>query len=233
MKYFKKTIALAITATLLIAGSGLTKPEIQTKEAKMPPKEKEAPAPQEAEAAETLTVKSCREPVSRGEKRPGPIPREEIENTQVGEEKKQEARIYNIPLAEDLQEYTFTLCQEHGIDYEIVLALMDQESSYRPNLISKTNDYGLMQINKVNHEWLKRELEIKDFLDPQESIQAGTRMLGDLFKKYEDPHKALMAYNFGEGGAKKHWKQGTYSSKYSRSVMAKADKLKEVKEDDE
>lgn len=134
---------------------------------------------------------------------------------------------YDIPLSKELQLYTYTKCADLGIaeDYELVLAMMWQESNYRPNLISSTNDYGLMQINKYNHGWLSEELGITDFLDPYQSIDAGTHIIASLLMKYEDLHKALMAYNYGEGGARSHWNRGTYTSSYSRGVAEKQDTL--------
>jgi soluble lytic murein transglycosylase-like protein len=142
-------------------------------------------------------------------------------------EPESEVRIYNIPLDEELQEYTFYLCKENNLDYEMVLAMMDQESDYREKVISKTNDYGIMQINQVNHEWLEEELGIDDFLDAEQNILAGIRILAELTEKYEDPHRVLMAYNCGETGAKRLWKQGKTTSEYSRSIMARAEELRE------
>lgn len=134
-----------------------------------------------------------------------------------------EVPYYDIKLSQELQLYTYTKCADLGIaeDYELVLAMMWQESNYRPNLISSTNDYGLMQINKCNHGWLSEELGITDFLDPYQSIDAGTHIIASLLIKYKDPHKALMAYNYGEGGARSHWNRGTYTSSYSREVAEK------------
>lgn len=142
-------------------------------------------------------------------------------------EPESEVRIYNIPLDEELQEHTFYLCKENDLDYEMVLAMMDQESDYREKVISKTNDYGIMQINQVNHEWLEEELGIDDFLDAEQNILAGIRILAELTEKYEDPHRVLMAYNCGETGAKRLWKQGKTTSEYSRSIMARAEELRE------
>lgn len=154
-----------------------------------------------------------------------------IEPSREAETNMQEIRIYNIPLADELQEYTFSLCKENNLDYEMVLAMMDQESDYKEKMISKTNDYGLMQINEVNHGWLKTELGIEDFLDAEQNILAGVRILSELTGKYEDPHQALMAYNNGEAGAKRLWGQGKTTSEYSRSIMARAEELrKEMKE---
>ena len=133
---------------------------------------------------------------------------------------------YDIPLSAELQLYTFDLCEERGLDFEIVLALMYAESSYRPNIISRTNDYGLMQLNRVNHKWLRAELGITDFLDAEQNIDAGTFLLMNISEKYPDTHKMLMAYNFGEAGAKRHWNNGVYSSGYSRKIVAKADEIR-------
>lgn len=145
-------------------------------------------------------------------------------------DKETKTRYYDIPLADELQEYTFILCAENNLDYEMVLAMMDQESDYKEKMISKTNDYGLMQINEVNHGWLKTELGIEDFLDAEQNILAGVRILSELTGKYEDPHQALMAYNSGEAGAKRLWGQGKTTSEYSRSIMARAEELRKEAE---
>lgn len=137
------------------------------------------------------------------------------------------APYYDIKLSQELQLYTYTKCADLGIaeDYELVLAMMWQESNYTPDLISKTNDYGLMQINICNHKWLSEELGLTDFLDPYQSIDAGTHIIASLLLKYDDPHKALMAYNYGEAGARSHWNRGNYTSSYSRSIAEKQDTL--------
>lgn len=134
---------------------------------------------------------------------------------------------YSIPLSNELQHYTYAICLEADIVefYEVVLALMWQESNFRSNIISKTNDYGIMQINVVNHEWLKKKLGITDFLDPYQNIYAGVHIFASLLKKYKDPHKALMAYNFGEAGAQGYWSRGAYTSSYSRGVLNKKDTI--------
>lgn len=127
---------------------------------------------------------------------------------------------YDIPLEEELQKYTFEVCSENNVDYIMVLALMDQESDYTEKVISKTNDYGIMQINQVNHKWLADKLGVEDFLDAKQNILAGVHMLKALTEKYEDTNKILMAYNKGENGAKKLWDKGIYSTEYSRNIQA-------------
>lgn len=134
-----------------------------------------------------------------------------------------EPAYYDIPLSKELQLYTYTRCVDYGIadHYELVLAMMWQESNFTPDTISKTNDYGIMQINACNHEWLRDVLGTTNFLDTSQNIDAGTYIISKLLIKYEDEHKALMAYNMGERGASLNWEAGIYTSNYSRGVVAK------------
>lgn len=138
-----------------------------------------------------------------------------------------EPAYYDIPLSKELQLYTYTRCVDYGIadHYELVLAMMWQESNFTPDTISKTNDYGIMQINVCNHEWLMDVLGTTNFLDVRQNIDAGTYIISKLLIKYGDEHKALMAYNMGERGASLNWEAGIYTSDYSRGVVAKREAI--------
>lgn len=131
-------------------------------------------------------------------------------------------RYFDIPLDEEMQSYIWTLCGEFGITdhYELVYALIQTESSFRPDLVSSTNDYGLMQINVVNHKTLSDLFAIDDFLDPYQNVHGGIYLLSRLLHKYDNVADALMAYNMGEGGASKLWRRGIHSSKYSEKVLS-------------
>ena len=138
-----------------------------------------------------------------------------------------EPTYYDIPLSKELQLYTYTRCVDYGIadHYELVLAMMWQESNFTPDTISKTNDYGIMQVNVCNHEWLMDVLGTTNLLDVRQNIDAGTYIISKLLIKYGDEHKALMAYNMGERGASLNWEAGNYTSNYSRSVVAKREAI--------
>lgn len=138
-----------------------------------------------------------------------------------------EPTYYDIPLSKDLQLYTYNKCIEYGIPehYELVLAMMWQESNYTADLISPTNDYGIMQINSCNHSWLVDLLGPTNFLDASDNINAGVYVISKLLIKYGDEHKALMAYNMGEHGASLNWQAGNYTSNYSRGVVAKREAI--------
>lgn len=126
--------------------------------------------------------------------------------------------LYDIKLSKELQYYTQDVCQEYGVSCSLVIAVMKKESGFQPDVISNTNDYGIMQINARNHKWLEETLGIADWFDPKQNILAGVYMLSQ-FKEYEDVHQILMSYNCGPSGAKKLWSEGVYSTAYSRSVV--------------
>lgn len=104
--------------------------------------------------------------------------------------------------------------------------VLGNTGGFNADIVSKTGDYGLMQINEINHKWLAETYGMTDMLNAKENIYCGVKMIADLVHKYGDTHKALMAYNMGEGGARKLWKKGILTSKYSRKVMENMDKYK-------
>ena len=109
----------------------------------------------------------------------------------------------DIPLSDSLQEYTAYICGQYGVDYDIVLAVMAVESGYKADIISNTGDYGIMQINRVNHDWLA-DMGMTNMLDARQNIKAGIHILSDLLDRYEgDYEMALRAYNCGVTGAEK------------------------------
>ncbi len=129
----------------------------------------------------------------------------------------------DVDLNEITQDFIFVEAGEAAVDYELVIAIIIHESRCDPDAISKTNDYGLMQINQINHEWLAEEYGLTNMLDPQQNIIAGITILAQQ-SIHDDGtdaglHKMLMAYNMGPTGAANAWAKGTYSTAYTREVM--------------
>lgn len=125
----------------------------------------------------------------------------------------------DVPLDVEIQEYIFYLCKGYDLDWTLVMAMIEQESSFRPDVISATGDYGLMQINQMNHQWLTDTLGVTDYLDSEQNVRAGIFVLRKLFEEYSDPELVLMAYNMGADGASKLWEKGIYSTSYSESII--------------
>lgn len=125
---------------------------------------------------------------------------------------------YDCPLSHNLQDYIRELCEKNEIPMSLVIALIRVESSFRTNAISDTGDYGLMQINKINHEWLFEEYGVTDFFDPYENVFCGITILTQHYKRFQDVDKALMAYNLGATGARRLWDAGIYETSYTQKI---------------
>ncbi|MCL2068468.1 MAG: transglycosylase SLT domain-containing protein [Oscillospiraceae bacterium] len=134
----------------------------------------------------------------------------------------------DIPLSEDLQRYTYMKCREIGFDYTMVLAIMWGESNFRIGAVGHnpngTSDSGIMQINDVNREWLYRELDIDDLLNPYQNIDAGLEILRRLSEKHGQ-HNAVMAYQMGERGMLRFVEGGLTNSSYTERLYKKQTEL--------
>lgn len=146
---------------------------------------------------------------------------EETAETIVGFER-------DIPLSLELQEYTYYICNAYDVDYDMVLAIMQVESGFT-NVISKSgNDFGICQINKVNHEWLDTQYGLNDMLDERQNIKACVVILNDIQQNeyFDTPEKVLMAYNMGQGGARKAIENGTTETDYTIKIYKAKEELK-------
>lgn len=136
-----------------------------------------------------------------------------------------------ISLSYELQQYTFQRCQESGLEYEMVLAIMWRESLFQPYAVgvnkNGTKDSGLMQINDINRGWLS-EHGISDLLDPYQNIDAGTLILSQYFSKYNE-NMALMAYQYGEQGMLNKVEEGMTTNELTEKVKNKRDEFKAMR----
>ena len=78
---------------------------------------------------------------------------------------------------------------------ELIAAVVESESDFRPHLVSSRSARGLMQIVPET----ARLMGCKDPFDPGANIAAGTRYLHYLVDRFGDEKLALAAYNAGEG----------------------------------
>lgn len=78
---------------------------------------------------------------------------------------------------------------------ELIAAVVESESDFRPRLVSNKDARGLMQIIPET----ARLMGCEDPFDPRANIAAGTRYLHYLKTRFGDEQAALAAYNAGEG----------------------------------
>lgn len=136
---------------------------------------------------------------------------------------------YDVPLSHELQDYIFALCEEKNVPSRLVIAMIETESSFRSDVISGTDDYGLMQINACNHEWMSERYGVTDFLDPFQNVLCGISYIaGHLDNCDGDIEMALMSYNMGGYGASLLWEKGVYSTAYSRIIVERMSKYERI-----
>lgn len=116
--------------------------------------------------------------------------------------------VYNGIVAVVLDGGSLGDCHQHS------MAMIEHESQFNPEIVSSTDDYGLMQINSINHEQLEEKYRTANMLDPYQNVYCGIKIIGSYIEKYTDYGNALMAYNMGEYGAKKAWENGVQSTSY-------------------
>lgn len=141
----------------------------------------------------------------------------ELENENYSLDEFQNQTYYNINLSQDLQEYTFIQCIKYDVDPVLALAVMKTESGFNANAVSETNDYGIMQINACNHQWLSDAFGDIDLLNAKDNIKCGVYMLSKI--KYPTREHKLMIYNMGSVQAKSLWEKGTYTTDYTEKVI--------------
>ena len=141
--------------------------------------------------------------------------------------KEPERTYYDVPLTEDLQDVIIDTAGGRGVDPALVLAVIEKESGYNPDASGDNGrSQGLMQIWRSFHEKRMEMLGAVNLYDPKDNVLVGIDILAEKLDKYEDAEKALIAYNAGDAGAKKHYfAKGVYSNGYSQAVLKIAEKI--------
>lgn len=89
-----------------------------------------------------------------------------------------------------------TAAKNYGIDSNLILAIIKQESDFDQNSTSGCGAAGLMQIMPENFS----HLGITDGYDVDQNINGGTKLLKEYLDQYGgNTEMALMAYNGGPG----------------------------------
>ena len=85
---------------------------------------------------------------------------------------------------------------KYDVDPNLILAVIQKESYFNPNVTSKSGAQGLMQVMPANF----KHLGITNGYNIEESINGGTKLLREYIDRYDgDIEMALMAYNGGPG----------------------------------
>lgn len=91
-----------------------------------------------------------------------------------------------------------TAAAAHAVDPNLVRAVIEVESAYRPRARSHKGAMGLMQLMPAT----AREYGVRNAYDPAENINAGVKHLRSLLDRF-DVRLALAAYNAGAGAVQR------------------------------
>jgi soluble lytic murein transglycosylase-like protein len=106
-----------------------------------------------------------------------------------------------VPPGGDLRQAAALVARRHGLDPDLVIAVVSVESGFRPQAVSPKGAQGLMQLMPRTAE----SLGVVDAFDPEENLDGGVRHLVQLLTQYDgDVERALAAYNAGEGAVRRH-----------------------------
>jgi len=131
---------------------------------------------------------------------------------------------------EKMQIYTYCICKQYGVRYDLVIALIERESGYIFDRMGDDgNSFGYMQVYEECHTDRMERLGCTDLKNPYQNVLVGIDYLAELIEKYGTIQDALAAYNYGAAGAKKHlWSKGIYVYEYNSTIM---NRMKEIKEE--
>lgn len=109
--------------------------------------------------------------------------------------------------------------KKHGVDVNIILAIMWKESYFTANA-KGASCYGIMQVGKSTGAGFG--YSTKDLVDPYKNADVATRLLNGQIKKFGSTTLGLTAYNTGGGNVSK----GNYTTAYANNVLAKSKAIK-------
>lgn len=131
--------------------------------------------------------------------------------------------VVSAPAGSDLHQLAADAARRHGLDPDLVLAVVSVESAFQPAAVSPKGAAGLMQLMPGT----ARELGVADPFDPAANLDGGARYLSTLIARYGgDVTKALAAYNAGPGAVDRHRGVPPYSETraYVKKVLDRSKK---------
>ncbi len=137
-----------------------------------------------------------------------------------------------IPLTREQQDIVLDIAEEYELPVELLYAIMRSETNFNPDRISGTDDYGIMQINKCNHDDLREALGVTNFLDFEQNVTCGAYMIHDCFRYAETLPQILMVYNRGPVAAWEAWEDGVTFDRYCERVIGHLLRYTEIRNAD-
>ena len=91
--------------------------------------------------------------------------------------------------------------KKYMVDPALIEAIIQVESSFRPDAVSHSGATGLMQLMPGT----ARDLDVLDRYNPRENIHGGVKYISELMKRFNNNLTLVIAaYNAGPGAVERH-----------------------------
>ena len=114
--------------------------------------------------------------------------------------------------------YIEALCWEYGVDYEMVKAVIQTESSWNHKAVSTSGAIGLMQV-LPSTAMSEFQTPKEDLFDPYVNVTVGIKYLSKLDEHFDDLESTLTAYSHGPTVTKKYSPRYISNNFYVKRVL--------------
>lgn len=126
--------------------------------------------------------------------------------------------------------YVYDICLEYNVCPELIIAMIEAESSGDRYCTSPSGAQGLMQIIPKWHMERVYSLGVTDLYDPYSNILVGVSLIADYAEKYQDLPLVLMVYNEGAYHGAVERAESEQYSEYAKKIMQRSSELQKAKE---
>lgn len=130
-------------------------------------------------------------------------------------------------IPEEYQRYCIEIGKIYHICPELLMAMIEQESSGHKEAVNDAGDTGLLQVNPRWHSGRMEKLGVADLYDPYSNILVAADYLAELFKEDEEVYLVLMKYNMPHSNAEELFGRGIFSE-YALQVAERSQELERL-----
>lgn len=101
----------------------------------------------------------------------------------------------------DFEDSVNKWAREYGVPRELVYAVINVESGFDPDAVSRADAHGLMQLIRPTCDEMAERLGVDEYSidDTDTNVRFGTYYLSYLYRYFKDWKSAVAAYNAGMG----------------------------------